>query len=256
MRVHRPRLIVAAVVSVVSVVSAVSAVSLAAPVPAVAAQQKEVRIPLSNADAKDVAAAIRGATGSNGKRQSALPIGIVSLNADKKRNELVAVGTPDAIEELRGLVGLMDIAPRNVRIDVRVVRVLFGPNGQKTESTLTSPAVTTATNKTAHVAIPDTTKKRTVVLELTPRFDDEGAITLVTLLGMKWESGSSTGIGGNLHTRDKQFHRISGITNTEDKALIQIVGQGQIPDKWTKAFSAYYLEVSARESTESKPSAP
>ena len=53
---------------------------------------------------------------------SLVPVGITSLSPDDTRNRLTVKGTPEAIKQIENIARLLDIKPRQVRLQVRILR--------------------------------------------------------------------------------------------------------------------------------------
>ncbi len=53
---------------------------------------------------------------------SLVPTGITSLSPDDTRNRLTVKGTPEAIKQIENIARLLDVKPRLVRLQVRILR--------------------------------------------------------------------------------------------------------------------------------------
>lgn len=107
--------------------------------------------------------------------------GEVQIVPDERARTLRVRGDADAVAQVRQMVALMDVRPRQVRIRLRLARVLPGRVGGAREQTLGAPTITAQNNQPATVALRGRNGADYTVV-ITPRINSDGSITLLTEL--------------------------------------------------------------------------
>jgi beta-lactamase regulating signal transducer with metallopeptidase domain len=121
-------------------------------------------IPLRHADASLVVRALRD--------QKPRPPGLTVLAADVAGNRVLVSGSERAVAEAREIVGLMDVEPRRVRLDMAIQRMAPGSEPEL----VSNPRALTFNNSEAAVSM--TGASRTTEVRVTPTIHGDGSVTL------------------------------------------------------------------------------
>ena len=208
---------------------------------AAAAPVRTERIALRFVRPSEIVAALR----------AVLPTGTAGLTPEDRDNTLSVRGTESGIARVKELVALLDVAPRIVQVKMRLVRIWFVDDGKMQEDVLGKPVITARSNQPAVISV---SGRGGYTVALTPRVNDDGAITLTTTLRF------SAPVGGAAYrdltaTRTRRLEagkteRVVGVTDSRDAGIQETVRLGALPERWAPAsFYAYYVEATASEVT-------
>ncbi|MCX6360254.1 MAG: hypothetical protein NT029_10620 [Armatimonadetes bacterium] len=135
------------------------------PAPAATTRTGDVTgIPLQHADATLVVKALRD--------QKPRPPGLNVLAADVAGNRVLVADSERAVAEAREIVGLLDVEPRKVRLDMAIQRLV--PDAEP--ELVSTPRALTFNNSEA--AVSQTGASRTVEVRVTPTIHGDGSMTL------------------------------------------------------------------------------
>jgi len=196
------------------------------------------RIPLHYADPKRVAASLQA---------SRLPDGVMRVSADpKEKHTLRVIGTQDGIATVRQMAAMLDVAPRQISLHFRVLRMRFLAGGKRDSTVVRAATASTTHNVPVTTSFRDTTTGDTVQFTLTPRITTKEAkqVALTVQFGVRFADGTSLGLGCGLPLPfNAPFRRIIGLTENSDHAVLNAVARGELPSRWRDTFVAYYLEM-------------
>jgi len=180
---------------------------------------------------------------SGGKGSPAgLPEGIVSIAPYADKPALRVRGNAEGIDTLRGLVSLLDVEPRRVQLQVRVLRARFGSDGSRQETTITTRTSAVVSNHPLSLPIPPESG-RVFSLAITPRLTDDGRVATIAKFGILWEDRINTGFERATTLSTGRTTRVTGLTNAKLQKTSEEIALGRVPARWTGAFVAYYVEI-------------
>lgn len=182
----------------------------------------------------------------------ALPDGVLSIIPNAKNNTLSVKGTRAGIDNLKSLISILDVPKHKVTVKVRLVEVMFAADGTKTEKILLQPTLRTSENREKTITVP-LPNKRSCVLGVTPRINEDGTLILVTLLSVQWENNSRDSLSRPVRMRPGETKRLAGVTNTEEAKVRSVIGGGNLPERWTGSFVGYYLDATPTVEAASAP---
>jgi hypothetical protein len=190
------------------------------------------------------------------RQASVLPRGVERVIPDDRAMTLTVRGTAKAVAEVKQMIGLLDVTPRETLVKLRVVRVRFAPGGGREEETLGTPVVSTLNNKTARVAVSGGLQDWSV--EVTPHINGDGSISLLAKLNLSRIASSPR----EALTTGEQYRRVPAgktarlapITDSADPRVQEFTRKNLVLDdldrfKPPSALTLYYLEATPAEVT-------
>lgn len=99
---------------------------------------------------------------------SSVPRGIDWILAHNSQHVLEVRGTPDALAEFRELLKYLDVKPKSIRMEIRVIRSTTASNGVHETVTVASPTIEARNNVPFSIEVPDNYTGQTVRLRISP----------------------------------------------------------------------------------------
>lgn len=201
-------------------------------------------IPLKFAKPSDVVAfftALREKGGvGNAPSPSAVPESVEQMIPNDVDNTLIVRGDAQGVAQVRRLIAFLDVQPRAVRLDLRVLRYTFPANGgAPTVEEIAAPVTQTKNNLAADVAAVGA--RQTFKLRLTPHVNGDGSVTIAAELGMGGRTSSSV---RRLMNGERRL--LLGVSDSSDAAVQRWLSRGAAPGTTVSdlpAYSTYFLEV-------------
>lgn len=177
--------------------------------------------------------------------KSLLPSGITQILPNDRDNTLLVRGTAEAIRDFKETIRLLDVAPRQVKIGVRVVRVQFFEDGKTQEQELGTGTVVAASNRSATLSVGGRTGYS---LSLQPRINGDDSVTITgefnVLSQIERNRYYQNATRNTRRVADGETRRLLGVSDSKDESIRVAVAQGRLPEQWAPAtFTAIYLEV-------------
>ena len=183
---------------------------------------------------------------------SLVPIGITSLSPDDTKNSLTITGTPEAVRQIEEIVRLLDVKPREVRLQVRILRAPImaniAPEAELPESRVVATADAVVRNN-APLNLHAVGEGQLFRVFVTPHINGDRSITLSAELS-EVSAVSLSSVSKGTHIADMNIknartwtRRIAGGTRT-------VVSS--VPNEIDHA-AAYYLEITPVIVTEKNP---
>jgi len=196
------------------------------------------RIPLRYADPGQVATSIQA---------SRLPDGVMRVSADpREKHTLRVIGTQDGIATVRQMASLLDVAPRKISLNTRIIRMRFLSGGKRDATVVRTVTATTTHNIPATTTFRDGKSNDVVQFTLTPRIPTKDAkqVALTVQFGIRFADGTGLSLGRGLPIPfNAPLQRIIGLTENSDRAVLNAVARGELPSRWRGTFVVFYLEV-------------
>lgn len=228
-------------------IAAVTALLLLTAYAARAAENITERIPLTYLKPSAVVSMFAESADTKDSPQNLLPKGVVRLVPHDRERQLSVRGSRESIAQMRTLIRLLDVKPRQALLKLRVLRYTFDGTGKYTAETLQSPVVSTTNNHPVVVEIKAARKNGAgepgCRVEVIPRINGDDSITVFGSLRVTH--------GGSVYQTAKPASRrltagetrlLTGVATVRDPRLQKAVLQGDVPVV-SEAFTAYYLEV-------------
>jgi hypothetical protein len=199
---------------------------------------------------------------SEKSKQTFVPKGVETLKADDLTFTLKATGSSEAIGELKKLVKLLDVQPRQVMVKLRVVRVVVTADGPGQEEVVQQPTLITIQNKDAQVQVTNQTGN-SFSAKVIPHLNGDDTVTLNFSSELVQSSGNTVktqSVQKTVRLGQNEMKRFTGMTDSQDSRVIEAVRQGKLADVPGLAYTAYYFDVTVSETTpkttEAKPGKP
>ena len=172
--------------------------------------------------------------------------GLEYVALDARKAAILAVGSPEAVAELREIVALIDVPLAQIEVSCRIIKSSRDPDGRLLQTLESEPRIMTQNNMEASVSVGS--ERATLTAVITPRLNGDNTLTLAGELRM--HRGSATGGGGvycRAVRRVPQGRRtiIAWVPNIggEDVGSLGLVGVYlESPDK----APGFFLEVSGK----------
>ncbi len=134
------------------------------------------KISLLNCEPSYVPQLLSPAEGTNRSFVTGMPVGIRSAKPIDSDMAIVAIGTPDAIAELKARLQLLDIRPKKLRLHARILHTITGPDGILEVQTRSEVTFTSYNNTHTFLEIPDWS--RTLTLMVVPRINGDDSVSI------------------------------------------------------------------------------
>ena len=179
-----------------------------------------------------------------------LPEGITELVPDDTDNTVAVRGTPTAVRELEAMIRLLDVKPRHVKVEMRLIEIRLADDGTRKETLLQSPIISTTNNTEAMISFRTSGEIRSgTKILLTPHLNGDDSITLQLSLALDSSSKKSVATSQfNTVTRlikQGEWKTIRTLSLSGDKS-VQEAMQSAKPAP-AAAYPLYRLDVAATE---------
>ncbi|HLK60632.1 MAG TPA: secretin N-terminal domain-containing protein [Chthonomonadaceae bacterium] len=209
--------------------------------PALAQVKPETTIiPLRFADAASVARQLITGQGEAGQTLPDLPDSIL-LSVDAKTNSLIVTGDPDDLLMAYQLIQWLDVQPIQVRLNIRVIRMIHESNGALKMETISTPMIMTLSQHPATFSV--SIGKTGYTLEINPQVIGDGTILLTGKLSvppantMKAENAGLVIDGGTI--------MLLGVTDSTSKETQRAVQHGILSVGGKEKHTDYYVQITA-----------
>lgn len=146
------------------------------------------KIPVRYAQPTDVIRLIKSADpGQTGGRTTRGIASIVAYNLDR---QIVVTGTREAVERVTQVIGLLDIAPKPVRVQLLLVRRSALPDGRLDLYVIASPVVETPSNSRITLGIADPGGTGVFEIAITPRLNGDASVSILADLNLASSLGT------------------------------------------------------------------
>lgn len=160
---------------------------------------KEVRIPVVNTRAERIISSLAASVKTGNVSFASLP----KFRADRDGAALLALGTPEEIQEIREIVRLLDVSPKRVRVKARIYRIRT-VNGKPTDELLSDSVCVSTNNTPIAISVGDEAWDQTA--SFLPRINGDGSISM--------RVSFTFGVGSDVKKRPAPFERRIAVGNT------------------------------------------
>lgn len=208
------------------------------------------KIPVNNVIAAEVVKKL--------KADGSVPPAIRQISPNDKDNSVTVQGSPAAVTQVKEALRKLDVRPRQIQVNLRRVRVQVSPDGKRTEEDTPGPVMTTTNDVPATMTLTYAANPGGAVVDgwtygVLPHVESDGSVTLSVTL--RREGPHALSATATRRVPAGQTVRITGITDSQDKRVQELVRQGLVPEK-SGAFRADYLEATPTEVVNGHRSTP
>ena len=114
----------------------------------------------------------------------ALPQGIAEIAPNDADKTMIVSGMAASVNNVKTLCHLLDVKPRQLQIQMRLIEVRGGPSSKIRETVLAVPTVLVGDSESAQVSI-GAPKVQGMNLQVTPTINGDKSITLLTALTVR-----------------------------------------------------------------------
>jgi hypothetical protein len=205
-------------------------------------------IPLRYADAQTVAQHIREGTptpekAEPDKRAPQPPADIPSVAVDARTNSLIMTGSPAALARAQQVIRTLDVPSIQVRLDIRVLRLIHESSGDLTIETVGTPRILTLNRLPAKLSIG--AGKEGYTFEIYPQVNGDGSILLAATMSAALAERMQAGCMRIVE--DGETTMLLGVTDSADPDTRRAVQSGKLSVVGTEKHTDYYLQVTPTE---------
>ena len=180
--------------------------------------------------------------------KSFIPSGITNIVPNNADKTITATGTQTSVNELKQLLGFLDVKPRQVVLRTRLQEISLAPDGGHTRTILQTSLLNATNNQTVHTAISGANQDEITVL-LTPHINGDHSISLQAKFQRHWENEENENkpqmSETSTHVRlekTSQWNLLRTMSFSEDKDIQRNMMFGKtVPP--AAAYPLYRLEV-------------
>ncbi|NLH98430.1 MAG: hypothetical protein GX446_02950 [Chthonomonadales bacterium] len=168
---------------------------------------------------------------------------------DERKNAVLAVGTDAAIRELRQMVALIDVRPKTVTLQCRILRTERDESGKLTTTVISAPRVTALNNTPASISVDH--EGVTLTADILARLGSSEAggapaLTIAADFGIARQRGAGMFTRSTRRIRQGTTAVFGWLPDLWGKAPAASAGLGIVPES-AGSLPGYYLEMSATE---------
>jgi len=182
-------------------------------------------VPLRYADSRGIVRQLQ--EGGNGK--PGLPADL-SLIADARTNSVILTGSIEAIVEVTKRIKLLDVSPIQIRLEMRVIRLIHEKNGALKIETVGGPTATTLDRVPAMMSAlskNDGIPNDGYIIEINPQVQGDGTILLIGKLSVAM-AGTMKSSSITRVVADGSTLLLMGVTNSTNKETQRAVQHGEL----------------------------
>ena len=185
--------------------------------------------------------------------------GIFALTPDNTANSLKVTGKPEAIANLKKVILLFDVKPRQVLIKLRLVRVLMGADGPGKEEVLQQPVISTMNNRPAIMRLIQSNTDQFSV-RVVPRINGDNSVSLSVASSLTLPGKNNRAKSLNAETvrriEENKDVRLYGFSDSPNPQVQEALRQGKLADLPGATYTAYFIDATASEVKNSAGNAP